>query len=415
MSQLACDVAVVGASVSGCAAATLFARAGLRVALLEQSADPHHFKRVCTHFIQPSAAPAIDRLGIGEAMLRAGGKRNVLEIWTKWGWIRGSARSKGYNLRRQKLDPLMRQLAASTPGVEFLPGRTARSLTAAGGRITGVEAEGRCGRLKVSARLVVGADGRDSRIGALSGLKATDRPNNRFTYFTYYRGLSLGPTANSRYWYLDSSLTYAFENDDETTLLGVFLPQRELPAFKTDLEGSFARLWASLEGAPDLGGAERVSEMRGMLRMPNRRRPAAGRGVAVVGDAALALDPIWGTGCGFAMQSAEWLVDQTAETLADRRSPAAALDAALSRYRRLHRRRTGGHALHISDFSRVRKTRCFERLLFSAAARDRSFADVVLAYLGREDGLLDVAAPRTLLRAVWVNAGHMLENHESPA
>jgi len=159
MTRLTCDVAVVGASVGGCTAATLFAREGLRVALLEQRADPNAFKRVCTHFIQPSAVPTIDRLAIGDAMLAAGGKRNVLEIWTRWGWIKGSGASHGYNLRRQKLDPLLRMLAASTPGVDFLPGCAARGLTAADGRVTGVDAQTSTNQpLRISARLVVAAD-----------------------------------------------------------------------------------------------------------------------------------------------------------------------------------------------------------------------------------------------------------------
>ena len=102
-SQLTCDVAIVGASVAGCTAATLFAREGLRVALVERRVDPNAFKRVCTHFIQPSAVRTIDRLGIGDALIAAGGQRNVLEVWTKWGWIKGTGASKGYNLRRQKL------------------------------------------------------------------------------------------------------------------------------------------------------------------------------------------------------------------------------------------------------------------------------------------------------------------------
>jgi hypothetical protein len=114
------------------------------------------------------------------------------------------------------------------------------------------------------------------------------------------------------------------------------------------------------------------------------------------------------------MQSAAWLVDHTAAALVDRRSPPARLDAALVRYRRAHRRRTRGHACHISDFSRVRKIRWFERLLFSAATRDRTLADVVLAYLAREDGLLDLAAPGNLLRALRVNAAHVFRRDVEP-
>jgi len=407
MSQIDCDVAVVGASLGGCTAATLFARCGLKVALLERSADADGFKRLCTHFIQPSAVPTIDRLGIADSITSAGGKRNVLEIWMEWGWIRGSGKSKGYNIRRQKLDPLMRTLAASTPGVEFVPGCTVRALTRSNGRVTGVEAERRQQEsLRVSARLVVGADGRESTVGKLAALPALDKPNNRFVYFTYYRGLPVSPTANSRYWYLDPVLTYAFENDDDTTLLGVFLPHPQHADFKADLERNFVRLWESVADAPPIATAVRAGEMRGMVNMPNRRRRAAGCGVAVVGDAALALDPIWGTGCGFAMQSAAWLVDETAATLADRHSSPRALDDALGRYRRAHVRQTRGHALHIEDFSRVRRNRLLETLLFSAATRDESLADTLLSYLGREDGILATMRPRNLAWALGVNTLH---------
>ena len=178
---------------------------------------------------------------------------------------------------------------------------------------------------------------------------------------------------------LDFVLTYAFENDDDTTLLGVFLPHPQHADFKADLEQNFVRLWESVAEAPPVGTAARAGEMRGMVNIPNRRRRAAGCGVAVVGDAALALDPIWGMGCGFAMQSAAWLVDETAATLADRHSSPRALDDALERYRRAHVRETRGHALHIEDFSRVRRNRLLETLLFSAATRDEALADTLLA------------------------------------
>ena len=46
------------------------------------------------------------------------------------------------------------------------------------------------------------------------------------------------------------------------------------------------------------------------------RRPTA-PGLAWVGDAAMTSDYLWGTGCGNAFQSAEWLVDATPMPCAD--------------------------------------------------------------------------------------------------
>lgn len=65
------DVVIAGASLAGCTAATLFARQGLSVVLLEAHRDPNHYKRACTHFIQPTAWPTISRLGLGAAIRQA--------------------------------------------------------------------------------------------------------------------------------------------------------------------------------------------------------------------------------------------------------------------------------------------------------------------------------------------------------
>lgn len=58
------DVVIVGASISGCAAATLYGRRGLKVAPLDRVGSVEDYKKVCTTFIQASALPAIERLGI---------------------------------------------------------------------------------------------------------------------------------------------------------------------------------------------------------------------------------------------------------------------------------------------------------------------------------------------------------------
>jgi flavin-dependent dehydrogenase len=56
-SDLQYHVAIVGASIAGCTTAILFARNGARVALIEREGDPAAYKKICTHYIQPSATP----------------------------------------------------------------------------------------------------------------------------------------------------------------------------------------------------------------------------------------------------------------------------------------------------------------------------------------------------------------------
>jgi flavin-dependent dehydrogenase len=406
------DVVVVGGSVGGCTAATLYARRGLRIALVERSADPSSYKKVCTHFIQPAARPTLRKLGLDERIEAAGGVPNVLEVWTPWGWIRPADPgevSHGYNIRRQTLDPLLRGMAAGTPGVDFLQASSARELLRdARARVSGVVIDGPAGRRELTAPLVVAADGRLSPLARLAGVAARQHENRRFTYFTYYRGLRLESGASSQYWLLGPDLAYAFRNDGDTTLLGIFRSTSELPAFKSAPLENFRRFWDRVPGGPRIGQVAPLTELRGITRLPNQWRPASAPGIAFVGDAAMVLDPIWGTGCGFAFLSADWLVEATLPAFAAARGTVPALDRGLENYRKLHRARTRGHYAHICSFSRVRPLSLVERLVFSAATRDAHLARLVFNYLGRTAGILSLLSPAVLLRAALVNGRHAL-------
>lgn len=407
MEALHVDVAVVGASVAGCAAATLFASEGLRVALVEKASQEESYKRLCTHFLQPCAVPVLERLGVKNELESAGAVRNHLEIWTDWGWIKSPDDGPhGYNVRRETLDPLMRRMALRTPGVVYVGGHAVDTVDVNGtvGRLEAVSLRGE--RTQVRAQLVVAADGRDSTVAKLVGVHAKQRRNERFTYFTYFKGLRLSKTFNSRYWHMGDRLAYAFENDGDVTLLGSFLPLHELHQFKQNIDNSFHEFWAQVPEGPNLRSVERVGEYRGMLNQPNRWRPRALNNLAFVGDAAVSVDPIWGTGCAWALQSAEWLVDATTPALraGNRRS----IERGLNVYKRKHLMQIGPHAAHIADFSTLRPDRSFERLLYSAAAKDAQLAAALHRYLARLESPLWLVRPKNLYRAALVNLASVL-------
>jgi flavin-dependent dehydrogenase len=400
------DVVIAGASVAGCTAATLYGRAGKRVAVVDRHADPQFYKRICTHYIQPSATPTIRRLGLDREIEAAGGIRNGIELWTRWGWIRDTINNAqgrpayGYNIRREVLDPMMREMAARTPGVDLVLGETVEALLRADGRFAGVVTRGKGGGTRaITARLVVGADGRTSRVAELAGVRAAVKPNNRFAYFAYYRNLPLASGTDSQMWLREPDAAYAFPNDDGLTLALVAPVKEKLAAFKADIEGNFLRFFDGLPRAPRLREAERVSPMLGMLDMPNVSREPVQPGLALIGDAALASDPVWGIGCGWAFQSAEWLVDATAVELA---SPDT-LDEALARYRRRHRSRLAGHHFLIADFSSGRPFNPIERLFMSAAVKDPVTARHFAAFGGRSIGVREFLSPGAVGRAALVN------------
>jgi flavin-dependent dehydrogenase len=409
------DVVVVGGSAGGCVTATLYARHGLKVALLERSSDPAHYKKICTHFIQPAAMGILRKLGLDAKIEAAGGLRNELEVWTQWGWIRAGDPHKlayGYNIRRQTLDPIVRDLAVGTPGVDFFPATSARDLIReAKGRVNGVVADGKAGTREFRAPLVVAADGVGSGLAKLSGIKAHEDENERFTYFTYYRTLPLTTSANAQYWHLGRDFAFAAHNDDDTTLLGIMMPRSELKAFRADALGNFRRYWDRVPDHPRIGDALPICELRGISRIANQWRRASAPGIAFVGDAATVLDPIWGTGCAFAFLSADWLVEATLPAFAVEQGAPPAIDRGLRRYRRVHRSRLRAHYYHIASFSKVRPNNPVDRLHLSAATRDSELARRCLTYVGRTVGLGHLMVPSTLLRAVVVNVRHLLSGY----
>ena len=149
---------------------------------------------------------------------------------------------------------------------------------------------------------------------------------------------------------------------------------------------------AALPDAPDLSAATRESKLLGKLDLPNVSRPAARPGLAFVGDAALASDPLWGVGCGWAFQSADWLVEETADAL----TGGGDLDAALDAYRQVHALRLGPHHFFISDLASARRANPLERAMYHAAVSDDDVWRKFEAIGSRRRSPVTLFAPRTL-------------------
>lgn len=287
--------------------------------------------------------------------------------------------------------------------MELLLGLTVTDLLYTQGRPSGVRAIDRQrGEREISARVVVGADGRDSDLARIAGVRARVMAHERFCYFAYYRNLPLVSGERLLLWFLDPDVAYAFPQDEGITVMAMFLTNDRISWFTRDVEADFERYFDGLPSAPDLAGAERISKVMGKLELPNKVRRAARDGLAFIGDAAMAADPLWGVGCGFALQSAEWLSQELGPGLAGSGADAE-LDASLKRYASRHRHKLIGHFLLTSDYSTARRFNGLERLLFSAAAKDPLTAESVHAVASRSIGPTDPQFVGMIARAAWVN------------
>jgi menaquinone-9 beta-reductase len=400
------DVVVVGASLAGCATAIGLGRAGVSVALVEKSPDPSSFKRICSHFIQAGSVPAIERLGLLDPIMAAGGVRTAMRAWTPWGWIEPPADRAGYavNLRRERLDPLIREMATETPGVELMLGRTARSLVRDGETVEGVVVRDVDGEeTTLHARLVVGADGRDSQIAEMAGVATKTLPHGRFAYGAYFEGPAPAPEGRTALWMLDPQWAAAFPTDDGLTFYGVMPTKDRLPEFKRDPEAALLNFIADIPDTPPIRESRRVNEVTGKIEMPNKVRVQVAPGLALAGDAAFTVDPLFGVGCGWALQSAEWLSESVAPALRGEEP----LQQGLERYRRRHTSELRGHAYTINDYATGRRMSPPERALFAAAARDDRVA-VGFDAFGTRRAKPGRTLAKLMPQALAVNARHAL-------
>jgi 2-polyprenyl-6-methoxyphenol hydroxylase-like FAD-dependent oxidoreductase len=299
------DVIVVGARCAGAPLATMLARSGLRVCLLDKDRFPSD--TLSTHGIQPAGVQVLERIGVLETLLGLapplvrlrGFFDDAVVVFDDVIAITGAP---ALSVRRITLDEILVSAAAEA-GVEVRTQTAVTGLVSDRGRVAGVTTA--AGELR--APLVVGADGTRSTVAKLVGAKEYHRtPNGRVFMWTYYEA---DPT-DGEMWIgkLDDHAYLVMPTDDDLTLVAACPSIARRDEVRADREAVYE---AGLRGWPELhegvAGARREGRIYTMANMNGFFRVSAGPGWALVGDAGHFKDPTPGQGIADALRQAEKL------------------------------------------------------------------------------------------------------------
>ncbi len=326
------DVIVVGARCAGAATALLLARRGYEVLLADRSTFPSD--TMSTLYIHQPGVARLSRWGLAQAV-EASGCPRLDTISYQIGELRLESPVPAWDQAQTALAPARRVLdqllidAAVAAGAQFRPEANLTALTWQDGRVAGAEFDRPAGGTLVErARLVVGADGKRSRVARLAGAATlTSTPPLSCVYYSAWTGLSTG----FGFYEQPGRWVVQIPTNDGVTLVSTYFPQGEFPLIRASdqLEHHLEAVRATAPPLADqLASGHRVDRLIGSGDQQNFFRQACGPGWVLVGDAGHHLDSITARGITNAFIQAELLDQAIGTDLRDLRR----LDAALAAF-----------------------------------------------------------------------------------
>ncbi len=299
-------------------AATLLARAGVRVVVVDRARFPRD--KLCGDTINPGTVAALRRLGLTSRFESRALEVHGMIVTGEGGvQVRGAyGQARGFALPRRDLDlALLEEAAASGARVEEgVLVRTPLLDTTRRPRVRGVVIAGRDGRdVRIPAPLVIAADGRRSRLALALQLTRHPLRPRRWAVGAYFEGITGLSEFGEMHVRRGCYIGVAPMPSGLANVCLVTPDQSRLGDPVRALRDALARDWFL---------ADRVASAR-MIAPPIVLGPlavdaaAAGvPGLLLAGDAAGFIDPMTGDGLRFAVIGAEMAATVALATLARR-------------------------------------------------------------------------------------------------
>lgn len=295
------DVIIVGAGPAGSATALLLARRGHRVLMVDRARFPR--PKPCGEYLNPGAVETLRRLGLADAVGRAGVSISGMFIAGPGGETLWAPFPTGHGLLvpRERLDHMLMH-AAMRAGAGVI--EECRVDAVSPGPPVLVTARRATEPLQLKAHLVVGADGIRSTVARREGPLAPAAPGH-YTIGAHFEDLSVDVPRGDLHlgwgWYAGAAVYGRGRGN-----VVVAVPRAALQRCQGDSDAAFHQACASLPAlSAMLAGARRTTPFVSVGPLGFTRRPSIGDGVVLVGDAAGTINPMTGEGIALALRGAE--------------------------------------------------------------------------------------------------------------
>lgn len=368
--------------------------------LLDRARFPRD--KACAEYLSPESSRMLVAMNVLSQVEPHGSQLSGMRVRSPRGeWLHGefagSHGFRGYSdsglaVRRTILDAALLE-AAARAGTRVVEGaRVGDLVRTAGGRVTGVVATADAGTgLRVSARLVVGADGLRSVVARRAGVAHRFRWPSRLALTAHYEGVSGLTSAGEMH--VDGGGYFGLAPVGDVTNVAVVIPTSAARSVAGNAAG-FLEHW--IHHRPHLRNRFMAAGRRGPVRATG---PFASRvtrpwtpGVALVGDAADFYDPFTGEGIFAALRGAELLAPLALSVLEEARCE----PQMMREYRRTRRSEFAGKwAVERLVSVAVARPALMNRFT-ATLARRKDLADILVGVCG------DFIPPRELLRAAFL-------------
>ncbi|MCA0938691.1 FAD-dependent monooxygenase [Salipiger pacificus] len=305
------DALIVGARCAGAATALQLARSGAKVLLIDSARAGTD--TMSTHALMRGAVMLLERWGLAEP-LRAAGTPRI----TRTSFIYGSEAidialrpEHGVETlmapRRHLLDRMLAEAAAEAGAELRFETSCVALIQDPQGRVRGARLSLPDGSTReVSAGLVIGADGKRSRVARLVGAGVTRQANHTVACaYQYVSGLS---NRGFRWHFADGAAGGIIPTNDSGSCAFVALPENSAAELRSASVGALAARHMPAM-AEDMAGSEPAEARVIFAGLKGYMRRCTGPGWALVGDASWFRDPITAHGITDAFRDSALLAE----------------------------------------------------------------------------------------------------------